>query len=231
MSIDVSDLLTYTDDLLNTRSYSDYCPIGLQVSGTNKDVTSIATAVSCTLDVFNRAAELNTQLLLVHHGLFWKGMSQVITPLMRDRLQILFTNGITLAGYHLPLDGHAELGNNALLCRDLGLIETARFAEHGGNNIGIIGEYTHKPLSADEFFHKVKEISNGRSPLVLGTEPKSISRVAVCSGGAASSLEEAASLGCDALITGEPREDSLAFANELGITLYAAGHQDRKSVV
>lgn len=225
MPTTVSELLADAETLLDAHAFSDYCPIGLQVAGREQHVDTVATAVSCTRDVFERTAAMGAQVLLVHHGLFWKGMSQVVDATMRERLAILFDAGITLAGYHLPLDAHPAIGNNALLADALGLRRSSvPFAEHGGRAIGLVGEYDGDGIEQDEFTRRVTEALEGREPLVLGTAPGRVRRVAVCSGGSASDIAEAATLGCDAFLTGEPREDSLAFARELGIALYAGGH-------
>lgn len=225
MPTTVTDLLADAESLLDAHAFSDYCPIGLQVAGRAHDVDTIATAVSCTREVFERTAALGAQVLLVHHGLFWKGMSQVVDATLRDRLAILFDAGITLAGYHLPLDAHPGLGNNALLADALGLRRTpTAFAVHGGRPIGLVGEYEGDGIDQDAFTQRVTDALDGREPLVLGTAPGPVRRVAISSGGSASSIAEAASLGCDAFLTGEPREDSRAFADELGIAFYAAGH-------
>lgn len=226
MPTTVADLLADAERLLDAHAFNDYCPIGLQVAGRTEDVTAIATAVSCTRDVFERAVAVGAQVLLVHHGLFWKGMSQVVDATMRDRLAILFDAGITLAGYHLPLDAHAEIGNNALLANALELQRTPTpFAVHGGRAIGLVGEYAGDGIDQSAFTARVAEVLEGREPLVLGAAPAGrIRRVAISSGGSASNIAEAAALGCDAFITGEPREDTRAFALELGIAFYAAGH-------
>lgn len=225
MPASVRDILTWSEELLDAHAFSDYCPIGLQVAGRHDTVDMVATSVSSTRDAFERAAAAGAQLLLCHHGLFWKGMSQVVDPVMRDRLQVLFDAGITLAGYHLPLDAHPEIGNNARIADELRLVRsTADFALHGGRAIGIVGELA-EPHDIAAFAADVQRITGGRAPLVLGAETRpTVQRIAVCSGGAAADIADAARLGCDAFITGEPREDSLAFARELGIVLIAAGH-------
>lgn len=225
MTTTVRELIAHADQLLDAHSFSDYGPIGVQVEGRDTSVDSIATAVSCTRDVFERAAAEHVQVLLVHHGLFWKGDSQVVDAVMRERLAILFEAGITLAGYHLPLDAHAGLGNNALLVEALGLTRTdTPFAMHGRHAIGFVGEYAGDGIDQTTFTARVTEATDGRAPLVLGPAQPSITRVAISSGGSARSITEAAALGCDAFVTGEPREDSRAFAHELGIAFYAAGH-------
>ncbi|MCW2949350.1 MAG: Nif3-like dinuclear metal center hexameric protein [Thermoleophilia bacterium] len=219
------DILTWAEQLLDAHAYQDYCPIGLQVAGRAPHVDTVATSVSCTREVFERAEAAGAQLLLVHHGLFWKGMSQVVDATLRDRLDVLFRAGITLAGYHLPLDAHPVIGNNARIADELQLRRLdIPFALHGGRAIGLIGELE-APLATPTFTREVTRVMGGRDPLVFGGETRTdVQRIAICSGGAAADIADAAALGCDAFVTGEPREDSYAFARELGIVMYAAGH-------
>lgn len=221
----VSEILEHADELLDAHAFRDYCPIGLQVAGRIDRVDTIATSVSSTLDAFRRAAALGAQLLLCHHGLFWKGTPQVVDPLMRDRLDVLFTSGITLAGYHLCLDAHPEIGNNALIADALGLRRSAvPFAIHGGRPIGIVGKLPGDGEPLDAFVTRVQSLLDGRSPLLLGARPERVRRIAVSSGGSASNIVEAAALGCDLFLTGEPREDTHALGTELGIAFLAGGH-------
>jgi dinuclear metal center YbgI/SA1388 family protein len=225
MPTSVSEILAYTDDLLDAHAFADYCPTGLQVAGRSDEVTTIATAVSSTLDAFQRAAEQGAQLVLCHHGLFWKGTPQVVDQVMRDRLDTLFGNGMTLAGYHLCLDAHPTLGNNALIADALELTRTdQQFAVHGGRAIGLVGTLPEDGDSLEQFTTRVQGVLRGRSPLVLGGRPERIRKVAVSSGGSAANIVEAAALGCDAFITGEPREDTHALGRELGIAFIAGGH-------
>lgn len=223
----IDEIMQHIDDLLDPSSFVDYCPVGLQVAGRSRHVTTIATAVSSTLSTFEQAAKLKAELILVHHGLFWKGSSQIIDPVMRERLFVLFENEITLAGYHLCLDAHPVIGNNALIADALELtrIDT-RFATHGGSAIGMIGHLAGDGLPLSHLVERLQDILNGRTPLILGNMPSDqiVRRIAICSGGAAADIDEAAKLGCDVFITGEPREDTNARAQELNIAFLAAGH-------
>ncbi|MCB0880234.1 MAG: Nif3-like dinuclear metal center hexameric protein [Thermoleophilia bacterium] len=225
MAATVRTILDHAETLLDAHAFADYCPIGLQVSGRAEHVDTIATSVSSTRDAFERAAAVGAQLLLVHHGLFWKGMSQVVDPIMRERLAVLIDHDITLAGYHLGLDAHPGIGNNALIAD---LLELTRvdvpFAVHGGRAIGVVGELPGDGLAPDRFRERVRSVLGGRDPLVLGADLERVRRVAVCSGGAAADVDEAAELGCDAFLTGEPREETDARARELGIMFLAGGH-------
>jgi dinuclear metal center YbgI/SA1388 family protein len=225
MAPTVTEILDHAETLLDAHAFADYCPIGLQVAGRHEQVDTIATSVSSTLDAFERAADLGAQLLLCHHGLFWKGTPQVIDPVMRDRLATLFKHGITLAGYHLCLDAHAALGNNALIADALGLTRTELpFAVHGGKAIGIVGELAEDGESLEAFTGRVRDVLGGRDPLVLGAPVERVRRVAVSSGGSAANIVDAAALDCDVFITGEPREDTHALGRELGIAFLAGGH-------
>jgi dinuclear metal center YbgI/SA1388 family protein len=225
MPTPVAEILAYADDLLDAHAFADFCPIGLQVVGRSGEVSTIATSVSSTLDAFQRAAEHGAQLVLCHHGLFWKGTPQVVDSVMRDRLDTLFTNGMTLAGYHLCLDAHAQLGNNALIADALELTRTdEQFALHGGRAIGLVGTLPEDGDTLEQFTTRVQAVLRGRAPLVLGGRPERIRKVAVSSGGSAANIVDAAALGCDAFITGEPREDTHALGRELGIAFLAGGH-------
>ncbi len=217
------EIIAHVDQLLDSAAFADYCPNGLQVPGAD-DVEHIAVAVSANGASIGHAARAGAQMLITHHGLFWKSTPQVISTVMRDRLSALFTNEITLAAWHLPLDAHRTFGNNGVLCSRLDLIPTdTAFAEFGGRPIGVLGSCGSQPRTLDELVASVGELT-GRAPLVLPGGPTEISLVAICSGGAAGSLEEAAAAGADVLITGEPSEPGCALARELGITLIAAGH-------
>ena len=225
MAATVSEILEHADTLLDAHAFADYCPIGLQVAGRHAQVDTIATSVSSTLDAFRRAADAGAQLVLCHHGLFWKGTPQVVDPVMRERLATLFEGGMTLAGYHLCLDAHPELGNNALIADALGLERTDEpFAIHGGKAIGIVGALPGDGEPLDAFVARVQGVLGGREPLVLGAPVEQVRRVAVSSGGSAANIADAAALGCDVFITGEPREDTNALGRELGIAFLAGGH-------
>lgn len=225
MAATVSEILEHAESLLDAHAFADYCPVGLQVAGRAEQVETIATSVSSTRDAFARAATLGAQLVLCHHGLFWKGTPQVVDTIMRERLATLFDNGITLAGYHLCLDAHPEIGNNALIADALGLSRTGEpFAMHGGRAIGIVGELPGDGDDLASFTTRVCDVLGGREPLVLGASVERVRRVAVSSGGSAANITDAAALGCDVFISGEPREDTHALGRELGIAFLAGGH-------
>jgi len=213
---DRDEILAFADELLELDSYPDFGPMGMQVAGV-PEVGRIASGVSASLELFERAAAAGAQLLLVHHGLFWDRDPRVVDDAFRRRLKALLDPGITLAAYHLALDAHPEVGNNALLARELGVDPTDRFAEIGFG--GALAE----PASVDEFTARVRA-ALGTEPLVFAHGPERIGRAAVVTGGAGRLLTDAAREGYDLFLTGEPQEPSLHTARELGIHFVAGGH-------
>ncbi|MGI8607389.1 MAG: Nif3-like dinuclear metal center hexameric protein [Gaiellaceae bacterium] len=206
----------FAAELLELDAYPDYGPMGLQVVGA-PDVMKIACGVSASRELFERAAELGAELVLVHHGLFWDRDSPVIGAELKGRLRALFDADLTLAAYHLALDAHPELGNNVLLARELGVDPVDRFAE-----IGFAGPLE-RPQPMDEFATLVRERLD-RPPLVFSYGPETIERVAICSGGAARHLADAVAGGYDCFLTGEAAEPTKHAAREAGIHFVAAGH-------
>jgi dinuclear metal center YbgI/SA1388 family protein len=190
--------------------------MGLQVAGA-REVDRLACGVSASLELFERAAAAGAQMLLVHHGLLWDRDPRVIDDAARRRLQVLFGAEITLAAYHLALDAHPDVGNNALLSRELGIEPAERFAE-----IGFGGPLA-EPATIEEFAARVREVL-GSEPLVFAHGPERVERAAVVTGGAGRYLADAARDGYDLFLTGEPQEPSLHTARELGIHFVAAGH-------
>ncbi|MFN2471862.1 MAG: Nif3-like dinuclear metal center hexameric protein [Gaiellaceae bacterium] len=210
------EVIAYADELLDLASFPDYGPMGLQVAGRD-EVTRIACGVSASLELFERAAAAGADLLIVHHGLLWDNEPRTIDDRMRRRLQVLFDAGITLAAYHLALDAHLELGNNASLARELGIRVEGPFA--GIGVAGLVEDGTDA-----EAFAALVESRLGRRPLVFAEGPQTIRRVAIVSGGAARDVVGAAQAGFDLFLTGEPGEPTLHTARELGIHFVAAGH-------
>lgn len=217
----LNELVDYTDKLLDVASFSDYCPNGLQVEG-RPDVRVLASGVTASLALVEAAAADGADALLVHHGYFWKGENACVTGMKRRRLQTLLDSGISLLAYHLPLDAHTELGNNAQLARVLGLATQGRFGNDGGLQLAHYGRLS-RPLDAAAFCEYL-ESSLGRSPQhVAGSAPQ-IERVGWCTGAAQSYIEAAAGLGLDAFISGEISEQTVHVARETGIHYFAAGH-------
>jgi len=185
-------------------------------------VEHVVTGVSAQRDLFERAAAAGAQLVLCHHGIFWGDAIGPITPQLKARLKVLFDNDMSLAAYHLPLDAHPEVGNNALICRGLGLERTDPFGEARGAPIGWVGAAP-EPLSVQELTERSRELF-GAEPLVFDSGPSEIRRVGIVSGGGSAMIDEAIARGLDAFITGEPTEHVMADAREGGIHFIAAGH-------
>ncbi|HEX8646452.1 MAG TPA: Nif3-like dinuclear metal center hexameric protein [Thermoleophilaceae bacterium] len=215
------EIVAHLDELLGAGGWDDYCPNGLQVIGRD-EVEKVVTGVSAHRELFERAAGAGAHLVLCHHGIFWRSTPQTVGVQMKGRLKALFDADMSLAAYHLPLDEHPELGNNALICDGLGLRRGERFGEVAGKLTGFVG-VADEPLTPDELAGRCGRLF-GREPLVLGGGPQAVRRVGIVSGGAAHLIAEAAELGLDAFVTGEAEEPSLADAAELGVTLLACGH-------
>ncbi|MCK4743070.1 MAG: Nif3-like dinuclear metal center hexameric protein [Sulfuriflexus sp.] len=211
------EIITYLETLLDVGGYRDYCPNGLQVEGRN-EITHIVSGVTASQALIEAAIEQGADALLVHHGYFWKGESPTITGIKRQRIQRLLESDINLLAYHLPLDGHAELGNNVQLARVLELNIEGITGDSGLLYHGSLKQ----ACDGDDFAAHI-ESCLGRSPQHIPAD-RSIKRVAWCTGGAQSYIEEAAELGVDAFITGEISEQTVHIAREMGIHFYAAGH-------
>ena len=213
----IDDLIRALDELLDPAAFDDYGPNGLQVPGPS-EVRRVVTGVSAQRPLAERAVELGAELVLVHHGLFWKFLPVGLTPVLAERLRPLFKHDVGLAAYHLPLDAHPEGGNNALLAEGLGCAEHEAFA-----TIGRAGTFAGDGIAAAGLFARVEELTQ-RPPLVFDTGPARVRRIAIVSGAGASRLPLAVAEGFDAFLTGEPSEHVMADAREAGIHFIAAGH-------
>ena len=209
------EIVGYANELLEIERFPEFAPQGLQVVG-SAEVTSIACGVSCSRELFERAVGLGADFVLVHHGLFWRNEPLVVDARLRGRLEALFRGDASLVAYHLALDAHPTLGNNAQLAARIGATTVGPF---GGVGQGC----TIDAVSVDELAARVDE-AVGRAPLVLRGGDGPIERLAVSTGAAGHDLVQAAHEGYDALLTGEPEEPSAATARELGIHLIAGGH-------
>ncbi|AMC37164.1 Nif3-like dinuclear metal center hexameric protein [Janthinobacterium sp. B9-8] len=212
------DLENYIGQLLLVDTWRDYCPNGLQIEG-RKNVQRIVTGVTASQALIDAAIDLNADALLVHHGFFWKGENACITRNKKTRIAKLLANDLNLLAYHLPLDAHPTLGNNAQLGKKLGLIGSGRF---GDQQLGWLGELE-TPLTLAEFTLQI-DAQLQRLPLVIGPAEQIIKRVAWCTGGAQSFFHEAAHLNIDCFITGEASEFVTHLARESGVSYIAAGH-------
>jgi dinuclear metal center YbgI/SA1388 family protein len=215
--VPIGTIIANLDAFLALDRFTDYGPNGLQVPG-SREIDTIVTGVSASEHLFERAAEEGAQLVLVHHGLFWRGMPQEITPALHRRLAPLFRHDIALAAYHLPLDAHPEVGNNALLAAGLGVTDPEPFAE-----IGMAGRFPAGGIAKEELAARVEQLT-GRAPLHLDFGPDTVGSIAIVSGGAPDHLTDAIAAGHDAFLTGEPAERVFTQAREAGVHFFAAGH-------
>ncbi len=222
MLVTILDLIADLDGLLRPASFDDYSPNGLQVPGPEA-VGTVATGVTASVELFERAAAEGAELVLVHHGLFWKGMPHHVDRSLYRRLRPLFLNDMALAAYHLPLDAHPEVGNNALLARALGCERLERFAPHQGEPIGIAGTFAGDGVDAGQLAVRVAD-ATAREPLHLAYGPARVRTIGIVSGGAAAHFDDAIAGGLDAFLTGEPAERVLAQSREAGIHFFGAGH-------
>jgi dinuclear metal center YbgI/SA1388 family protein len=218
----LTSIISALDELLDAPSFRDLGPNGLQVPGP-ADVTRVVTGVTAQRALIDRAVEEGAQLVLVHHGLFWDFHPTGLSPVLAERLRPLFKHDVALAGYHLPLDAHPEVGNNAILADRLGCERHEPFGTFRDQKIGRAGTFPGDGVPAAELFARVREVT-GRVPIVFDGGPERIRRIGIVSGSAADSLSEATALGLDAFLTGEPREHVMAEAREAGIHFIAAGH-------
>ena len=215
------ELISYLDDLLESDGWPDYGPNGLQVPGSD-EIDVVVTGVSAHRELFGQAVAVGAQLVLCHHGIFWGDAPGPVTAQLKARLKLLFDADISLAAYHLPLDAHPEVGNNALICEGLGLARDAAFGEAKGRTIGWVGTAS-DPLTAVDLVERSTALF-GSEPLSFLSGPAEIRRVGIVSGGGSSTLAAAVALGLDAFITGEPTEHVMADAREGEIHFLAAGH-------
>jgi len=215
------DIVTFLNDLLKIDQYADYCPNGLQVEG-RSEVSKVITGVTASQALIDSAIDEGADIILVHHGYFWRGESQAITGIKKNRIKKLLQQDVSLLAYHLPLDGHKELGNNAQLAEKLGLTVQGWFGPEG-KDICLQGELK-IPMSSEQFSNVIHKALS-RKPLHIGaTENKTISSVALCTGGAQSYFEAAIAKNVDAYITGEVSEQCFHLAKETGVDYFSAGH-------
>ena len=214
-------LVGYLNDLLAAARFKDYCPNGLQVEG-RAEIRKIVAGVTASQALVDAAIERDADALLVHHGWFWRGEDVRVTGLRKRRLQALLDRDINLIAYHLPLDAHPELGNNAQLAQRLGWCVEGRYGEQ---EIGWFGRLE-TPLPLADLATRV-EAALQRPPLVIGndvTPGRLIRRIAWCSGGGQSYFDEALTLAVDAFLSGEISEPQVHMARESGVAYIAAGH-------
>jgi dinuclear metal center YbgI/SA1388 family protein len=215
------EIIAYLDDLLEIGQFSDYGPNGLLVPGA-EEISTVVTGVSAQRELFERAAEAGAQLVLCHHGLFWDFHPRTISPAMKERLRVLFDADISVAAYHIPLDAHPEVGNNALICRELGLEQAEPFAEFKGRTIGFVGRSEEGVPFAE--LRRRCTAAFGQEPFSWDAGPELVHSVGVVSGSATEDFAEAIARGLDAFLTGEPAEHVMADARENRVHFIAGGH-------
>ena len=212
------ELVGYLDGLLDSQRFKDYSPNGLQVEGAG-DVRRIVAGVTANQALIDVAVQSGADTLLVHHGWFWRGEDGRVTGFRKARMQALLKHDINLLAYHLPLDGHPELGNNAQLGRFFGWASEGRFGEQDLGWHGRVGQ----PMALAEMAREIAKRLN-RQPLVVGDGSRRVERIAWCSGGAQGYFEEAVTLGVDAYLCGEISEHNVHLARESDVAFIAAGH-------
>jgi dinuclear metal center YbgI/SA1388 family protein len=213
-----AELDNYLNQYLEVARFRDYCPNGLQVEG-RAEIRSIVSGVTASLELLQVARERGADAIFVHHGYFWRGEEPRVTGTRRARLALLLEHDINLFAYHLPLDAHAEVGNNVQLARVLDLPVAGRFCEQ---DVGMHGAFE-APLSLALLAQRV-HARLGRAPQVIGRTDRQVRRVAWCTGAAQGYLEDAVRLGVDAYISGEISEQTVHLARESDVAFIAAGH-------
>lgn len=235
--ISAQALTQFCDDYLEAAAFKDYAPNGLQVDG-GQPISRIVTGVTACEALIDAAIADGADAIMVHHGYFWKGEPQTITGMKGARIRKLMQHGISLIGYHLPLDAHPIIGNNAVLANELGLTITGALYPHESHPVGNIA--TCPPQRVDEFIQTITQALN-RQPLHIASDyhrdnanpstqtsdqsgAKTIERIGICTGGAQDMIEQAALMECDVYISGEISERTTHSARELGIDYLACGH-------
>lgn len=221
MSVTRTQLHAFFDSLLKPQNIKDYCPNGLQIEG-KQNITKLVTGVTATQALIDHAVEIGADAIFVHHGYFWKGENPCITGMKKKRFATLLVHDINLFAYHLPLDIHPELGNNAQLAKLLDIQNVAPLDENNPNSVAMRGEFV-TPIDPIELAERIN-IQLARKPLHEPANKTTIKTVAWCSGGGQSFIEQAAELGIDAFISGEVSEQTIHVAREMDIHFYAAGH-------
>ncbi|MGJ8681480.1 Nif3-like dinuclear metal center hexameric protein [Paraglaciecola sp.] len=221
MSVTRTQLLTFFDQLLSPNKIKDYCPNGLQIEG-KQHISKLICGVSATQELIDHAVAVEADAIFVHHGYFWKGENPCLTGMKKKRIQTLLAHDINLFAYHLPLDIHPELGNNAQLAQLLGITNIKPLEDSNPNSVVMQGEFEN-PIQAEDLVQKITNKLN-RAPLHEVSNKPEIKTVAWCTGGGQGYIEQAASLNIDAFITGEVSEQTIHVAREMNIHFYAAGH-------
>lgn len=216
--VKINELTHYTQQLMRVERFKDYCPNGLQVEG-RQDIRKIVSGVTASMALLEAAYKANADLILVHHGYFWRNEDARIVGIKRNRIAFLMKNDLNLMAYHLPLDAHAELGNNVQLGKLLGLTAV----NYAGDENLVAYTELETPITLGDLLLQI-ESSLRRSPMCVGDRNKLVKKVAWCTGAAQSYIETAAALGADVFISGEISEQTTHQALEMGVAYVAAGH-------
>lgn len=220
MAIALTTLVEETQRYLDAERISDYCPNGLQVEG-RPQVRRIVSGVTASQALLDAALAAEADVLLVHHGYFWKGENPCLTGMKQRRLKTLLVNDLSLLAYHLPLDVHPEVGNNVQLARQLDITIEGPLEPGNPRTVGLIGSLN-EPVSPRDFARRVQQVL-GREPLLV-EGPQMIRRIGWCTGGGQGYIDQAIAAGVDLYLTGEASEQTFHSARENGISFIAAGH-------
>ena len=206
---------------LSSDKINDYAPNGLQVEG-KTEIKKIITGVTASQAIIDYAISQNADAILVHHGYFWKSENPCIRGMKGKRIKALLVNDMNLYGYHLPLDVHPELGNNAQLAKLLD-IDNLQPLEKGAVSIPVWGELK-EPMTGEKFAEKIEKVLNRKPLICIENGPHLIRKIGICTGGGQGYIDLAAEQGCDAFITGEVSEQTIHSAREQGLHFFSAGH-------
>jgi len=216
--VKINELIHYTQQLMRVERFKDYCPNGLQVEG-RQDIRKIVSGVTASMALLEAAHKANADLVLVHHGYFWRNEDARIVGIKRNRIAYLLKNDLNLMAYHLPLDAHAELGNNVQLGKLLGL----NAVDYAGDENLVAYADLDAPATLGDFVLKIESCLQ-RSAMVVGDRNRLVRKIAWCTGAAQSYIEAAAALGAEVFISGEISEQTTHQALEMGVAYVAAGH-------
>lgn len=216
--VKINELTHYTQQIMQAERFKDYCPNGLQIEG-RQEVRKVVTGVTASMALLEAAHEADADLVLVHHGYFWRNEDARIVGIKRNRIAFLMRHDMNLMAYHLPLDAHPEFGNNVQLGKRLGL-DVINYM--GDENLVAYAQLA-APIKLGDLLHDI-ELSLNRSALLIGDSNKMVRSVAWCTGAAQGYIENAATLGADVFISGEISEQTTHQALEMGIAYIAAGH-------
>jgi len=221
MTVSLDEMMTTLNRELKPEQFKDYCPNGLQVEG-RAQVSRLVTGVTACQALIEAAIDYNADAILVHHGYFWRGEDAALTGIKQRRIKTLLAHDISLIAYHLPLDAHPELGNNAQLAQILGLTPDAALSRQNNHDMGLLATLP-VPVSGAELAALLAERLQ-REPLHIAGSQAEIRTVAWCTGAAQGYIEQAVAAGADAYISGEISEPTVHSAREHGIHYFSAGH-------